>query len=308
MIDPLADVVLLLQPQAVRSKVVSGGGAWRVERPASDNPFYCVVLDGSARIAADGHEPIDLEAGDFVLIPAALTYVMSGHAPAAAGEAEPSTVTFLAEEVRHGVPSGPANARLLIGHLAFGSPDAALLVALLPRLIHIRGEPRLSTIVQLIVQEARDQRPARAVILARLLEVMLIEALRASGTAASPGLLRGLADTRLADALRRIHESPAEAWTISRLAREAGLSRSAFFDRFNRAMGMAPMEYLLSWRMALAKNLLRAAKVGTGEIAARVGYSSASTFSVAFTRFVGLSPTRFSQSLPAPQTLISATE
>ena len=183
-----------------------------------------------------------------------------------------------------------------MGHCVFGSPDAALLVSLLPQLVHVRGERRLATLVQLVGEESRELRPARDVILARLLEVLLIEALRSTaGTAASPGLLRGLADERLAVAIRRMHESPTRPWTVAQLAKEAALSRSAFFARFGRAVGVAPMEYLLAWRMALAKNLLRRKDGGVAEVAERVGYSSASAFSVAFTRHVGLPPTRYAQ-------------
>jgi AraC-like DNA-binding protein len=80
---------------------------------------------------------------------------------------------------------------------------------------------------------------------------------------------------------------------VAQLATAAALSRSAFFERFNRAVGVAPMEYLLSWRMALAKNLLRRKDGGVAKIAERVGYSSASAFSVAFTRYVGLPPTQY---------------
>ncbi len=90
-------------------------------------------------------------------------------------------------------------------------------------------------------------------------------------------------------------ESPARAWTVAQLAKEAALSRSAFFDRFNRAVGVAPMEYLLAWRMAMAKNMLRGSDGGVAEIARRVGYGSASAFSVAFTRHVGLSPTQYAR-------------
>jgi transcriptional regulator GlxA family with amidase domain len=150
--------------------------------------------------------------------------------------------------------------------------------------------------VELVREESRERRPAREVILAHLLEVLLIEALRSTaGTAASPGLLRGLADERLAVAIRRMHESPTKAWTVAQLAKEAALSRSAFFERFSRAVGVAPIEYLLGWRMALAKDLLRRKEVTVAEVAEQVGYSSASTFSVAFTRHVGLPPTHYAR-------------
>jgi len=197
---------------------------------------------------------------------------------------------------RFGKQEGPPDIRLLVGYCAFGSTDASLLVSLLPRLVLVRGERRLTTLVELVAEEFRADRPGREVVLARLVEVLLIEALRStSGPAASPGLLRGLNDERLAVALRRIHDRPTSPWTIAQLAKEAGLSRSSFFERFKRAVGVAPMEYLLHWRMALAKDLLCRKQGGVAEIAERVGYSSASTFSVAFARHVGLPPTLYAR-------------
>ena len=133
-------------------------------------------------------------------------------------------------------------------------------------------------------------------VLAHLLEVLLIEAFRSTtGPSAAPGLLRGLADERLAAALRRIHAEPMRSWTIDALAKEAALSRSTFFDRFRQEVGVAPMEYLFGWRMAIAKDLLRGGGVTIGEVAQRVGYSSSSTFSVAFTRQMGTPPTVYAR-------------
>lgn len=108
--------------------------------------------------------------------------------------------------------------------------------------------------------------------------------------------LRGLADPRLAAAIRCMHEHPGHAWTVAMLAREAALSRSTFFDRFRRAVGTAPMDYLLTWRMALAQSRLRRGQGGITEVAKRVGYGSASTFSVAFARHVGVPPGRYADS------------
>ena len=299
MVDPLAEVVTLLQPAARFSKVVSAAGPWSVRRSEAGQPFYCVILGGSSRLAVDGHEPVTLQEGDFVLIPSAYGFTMSSLEPPPSEDIETSPVALLHGEFRLGIQSGPPEVRFLVGYCAFGSPDAALLVSLLPQLVHVRGERRLATLVQLVGDESRELRPARDVILARLLEVLLIEALRSTaGTAASPGLLRGLADVRLAAAIRRMHESPTQPWTVAQLAKEAALSRSAFFERFSRAVGVPPMEYLLAWRMALAKSLLRRKEGSVAEVAERVGYSSASTFSVAFTRYVGLPPTRYARETP----------
>ena len=144
---------------------------------------------------------------------------------------------------------------------------------------------RLTTLVELLSEEARAGRRGRDVVLSRLLEVLLIEAFRATpGSAGAPGLLRGLAYARVAAALRRMHDEPTRTWTVGERAVEAALSRSTFFNRFCREVGEAPMEYLLGWRMAIAKDLLRGRDVSVGEVAQRVGYSSSSTFSVAFTR------------------------
>ena len=293
MIDPLAEVVTLLQPAASLSKVVRGAGEWRLRRTDAGRPFYCVVLEGACRLVVGGDGPIMLAEGDFVLIPAARDYTFSSVAPPVRGRySEPAMLCN--GDVRLGAPEGMIDVVLLVGHCVFVSPDAALLVSLLPQLVHVRGEARLAILVELVGEETRGARPARDLVLARLLEVLLIEALRStSGTAASPGLLRGLADPRLAAAIRCIHEDPGHAWTVAELAREAALSRSTFFDRFRRAVGAAPMDYLLTWRMALAQDLLRRRQGGIAEVAKRVGYGSASTFSVAFARHVGLPPGRF---------------
>ncbi len=299
MVDPFAEVVALLQPSLPFSKLASGSGSWQVDGSQARQPLFSVILEGAARLSVDGKPPVDLQADDFILIPTACAFTMSN--PDQEGKAGLSDVTRRGDETRHGDPEGPANVRMLVGGLAFGSPDAALLVSLLPRLVHIRGERRFATIVQLIRNEALADKPARDMILARLLEVLLIEALRsASETVASPGLLRGLSDMRLASAIRRMHEDPRHGWTVEELAREAALSRSVFFERFRKAVGIAPMEYLLSWRMALAKNLLRRGEAGIQDVAARVGYGSASAFSVAFTRFVGKPPGQYARENGAP--------
>ncbi|PRX32793.1 AraC family transcriptional regulator [Paraburkholderia sp. BL18I3N2] len=296
MIDPLAEVVTLLQPGARFSKLVLGAGSWRVRRSDSGQPLYYVILEGACRMAIEGHEPIELVSGDFVLIPAAYGVSMSSLVPPPPGVETLAPLVLGNNEFGIGDPDGPVDLRMMVGHCSFGSPDASLLVSLLPQIVHVRGVDRLATLVQLVRDESRAQRPAREVVLSRLLEVLLIEALRSTAeTTASPGLVRGLSDARLAAAIRVMHEHPTRAWTVADLAKEAALSRSTFFERFNRAVGVAPMEYLLTWRMALAKNLLRRNEGRVAEVAQRVGYSSASTFSVAFTRHVGRPPSQYAR-------------
>ncbi|QEA14361.1 AraC family transcriptional regulator [Comamonas flocculans] len=301
MIDPLAEVVTMLQPSAPFSKVVSGAGAWRVRRTEPGRTFYCVILQGACRLLASGHEPIVLQEGDFILIPSAHGFSMSSLEPPPE-QIDALPVALPNGEFRLGVPNGPPEVRYLVGYCVFGAPDSALLVSLLPKLVLVRGEKRLATLVQLVGEECNARRPARDVVLARLLEVLFVEALRsAAGATASSGLLRGLADERLAVAIRRMHETPAQSWTVDQLAKEAALSRSAFFERFSRVMGTTPMKYQLAWRMALARNLLKRGECSIGEVAQRIGYSSVNTFSVAFTRHVGLPPRRYALESVAAQ-------
>ena len=296
MTDPLAEVVTLLQPGARFSKLVLGASPWRVSRSDAGQPLYCVILEGACCMAIDGHEPIDLVSGDFVLIPAAYGVAMSSLVPPPPGAQTTEPIALGNNEFRIGEPDSPVDLRMMVGHCSFGSPDASLLVSLLPQIVHVRGVERLATLVQLVRDESREQRPARGVVLSRLLEVLLIEALRSTAeTTASPGLVRGLSDCRLAAAIRVMHEHPTRAWTVAELAKEAALSRSTFFERFNRAVGVAPMEYLLTWRMALAKDLLRRNEGRVADVAQRVGYSSSSTFSVAFTRHVGRPPSQYAR-------------
>ena len=301
MVDPLAEVVSLLQPGAPFSKIVVASAPWAVRRTEMGRPFYFVVLEGSCHLTVDGPEQSDtitLNAGDFALIPAARSFATSSldRLPPRAGEAVTTPIAAMPGGARVGNPQGAVDVRMVVGNCVLGSPDAALLVPLLPHWVHVRDEPRLSILVQLLGDETRTDRPAREIVMARLLEVLLIEALRSNAsTATSPGLVRGLSDPKLALALRLMHAQPSAPWSVAQLAREAAMSRSAFFDRFNRAVGVTPMDYLQAWRMAMSKQLLRQREVAIADIAERVGYSSVSAFGVAFTRHVGVPPGRYAK-------------
>ncbi len=300
MVDPLSQVIALLRPRTVVSKVISGAGRWAVRYSDFGQPSFCTVLEGRCRLTVNGQSPLTLEAGDFLLLPQTPGFTMSGFEPATAKLIDPTVSPAPTHEVRHGTPDVDPDVRLLGGCFVFDQSDADLLVSLLPKLVHVRGVESLSVLVRLVRDEAIAMRPGRDLVLARLVEVMLIEAVRTiQGDTAPAGLLRGLGDARLAIALREIHADPARAWTVEVLAKKAALSRSVFFDRFSSAVGLPPMEYLLGWRMALAKDLLRQQDISLAEVAERVGYSSASTFSTAFSRFVGKPPSRFARECTA---------
>lgn len=296
MSDPLSEVITLLRPRTVFSKIISGAGPWGVRYSAFEKPSFCTVLEGSCLLMVEGQSSVTLTAGDFVLMPATPGFTLCGFEPVTPQKIAPKMMTSPADEIRHGRPDGKPEVRMLGGHFLFDAPDASLLVALLPVLLHVRGVERLSVLVQLVRDECLEQRPGREHVLARLVEILLVEALRSTANENAPvGLLRGLADIKLAAAMRLLHSDPARGWTVEELAKQAALSRSAFFERFTRAVGQPPMEYLLVWRMALAKALLRSGGVPVAIVAERVGYGSASAFSTAFSRHVGQSPGRYAR-------------
>jgi AraC-like DNA-binding protein len=296
MVDPLAEIIALLRPRAVFSKVISGAGAWAVRYSAFGEPSFCTMLEGECLLAVDGQDSFSLVAGDFLLMPATPGFTMSSLAPAVPVLIDSRSALVPQNEIRHGRRDGPPEVRMLGGYFVFDSPDAGLLVSLLPALLHVRGIERLSTLVRLVREESLDEKPGRELVLNRFVEVLLVEALRSNASeAATPGLLRGLADARLAAAIRHMHGEPAHPWTVGELAKKAALSRSAFFERFSRSVGMPPMAYLLAWRMALAKDLLSREDLVIAEVAERVGYGSASSFSTAFTRHVGQAPSYYAR-------------
>ena len=177
MSDPLSQVITLLQPRAVFSRLISG-------RPRgaaiAGEPSFCAVLEGSCRLAVDGHPPATLKAGDFVLLPATPGFTMSGFEPVSLERFDPKVTAKMLGEVRHGTRGGRPDVRLLGGGIIFGSPDTALLVSLLRSLVHVRGVERLSVLVRLVGEEASERRAGRDLVLTGLVEVLLVEALRAA--------------------------------------------------------------------------------------------------------------------------------
>jgi AraC-like DNA-binding protein len=296
--DPLGTIISLLRPRTIFAKVVSGAGDWSIRYAPHEDPGFAVVLEGSCFLDAEGVGVLELREGDFILLPRTPGFTLASDLALRPTLVEPSH----APELRHGDAAGPATMRMLGGYFGFDRANAQLLVRLLPSVVHVRkdeaGAARLRRIVELIAEEADARRPGRDPILERLVEVLLVEALRhrsASAARQEQGLLAGLSDPALARPLRAIHADVARRWTVEGLARTGNMSRAVFAERFARRVGMPPMQYVLEWRMALAKDLLRRERPPLAKVAERVGYRSASAFSTAFTRLTGCSPGGFAR-------------
>lgn len=295
--DPLSDMIALLRPRAAVSKPISARGQWGVRYAAHEAPGFTIVLAGEAWVRFDGREPIRLGTGDFLLLPTTPAFTL-GSAPDIAGiPVEPS-----AEAVRHGEPDGEPDFVSLGGSFAFERVHAPLLLALLPDLIHIPASEgrasRFGRLMDLLAEECGADDPGKELIIRRMLEVLLVEALRwhgIGGRAMPAGLLNGMRDPALARVLQTIHADVRAGWTVAELAGIAGMSRSAFAARFGERLGCAPIEYLARWRMAIAKDALTRGVKSLGRIAEEIGYESASAFSTAFRKRLGCSPGRFAR-------------
>jgi len=293
--DPLDFIVALLQSRAVRSKIVAGGGQWSIRKPQYTDPSFCVMLDGACWFHPQGGDATELREGDFLLLPETPRFVLASD-PAL----PPMDVPIDAEGDAAYGDSAPTM-RMLGGYFQFDRANAELVARLLPPAILIRrGQPgaaRLGRIVELIAEEAGEHNRCRDLILERLVEVLLIEAWRfeTEHASAEKGLLGGLADPALSGVLRALHADLAGPWTVEKLARTAGMSRAVFAERFARTVGIPPMQYLTEWRVARAKELLLDERPALSAVAGKVGYSSASAFSAAFTRVVGCSPAAFAK-------------
>jgi AraC-like DNA-binding protein len=302
---PIAAIISLLRPHTVVAKTVSGAGEWSVRKPRYADPAFCLQLEGWCHLDVDGIGGFELQQGDFLLFPSTPGFTLASDL-----RLDPVFQDFdPSSETRHGTVSGPATMRMLGGYFGFRDAHAHLILRLMPRVVHIRhdeaGAARVRRVVALIEDEAGGERPGRDLILERLVEVLLTEAIRyrsAVPTREEQGLLAGLSDPEIAKALQAIHDHVGGQWTVERLARRAGLSRAVFAERFVRLIGMPPMHYVLEWRVALAKDLLHGNQYSQAEVAERVGYQSASAFSTAFSRVTGHPPGHFARTVPRHQT------
>ncbi len=192
---------------------------------------------------------------------------------------------------------------VVCGRFSFAGVLAPKLLTVLPALIHIEaraGRPlewlRLTS--QFLIDETRNPKPGSAIMLARLLDLLFVQAVRewAGSSPRNLGWLSGLNDPLVGRALSAIHEEPSRHWTVEHLAEVAGLSRSAFATRFAEMVGQTPLKYIATWRLDLAADHLRAGGATIGEIAALVGYGSEAALTRAFKAQFKITPSAFRRS------------
>lgn len=294
-LDPLSDVFRLLDARSLYSGSFVAGD-WAVRFQGNAGVKFNALGRGSAWLVMDGAAPVHLQEGDCFVTCRSNSFVVASalHLPEIAAET-------LFTDARGEVRCGDSEQVLFIGgQVELGVADAGLLTASLPRLLVLPGGTARATPIRWLLEqlllEARGDDAGRSIICNDLIRMMFIHALRAhldSTVGPTSGWLAGMADRRLRAALRCIHDDPARTWTLVELASAAGMSRSGFALHFKQTLGVAPVEYLLRWRMRLAAKRLRTGREPASVIAASLGYLSDSAFSNAFKRVVGSSPMEY---------------
>ena len=317
--DTLSEMLRAVRLRGALFFYVSGGDDWAAEAPPSrriaatvmpdvDHVMeYHVVTSGQCWAAIVGEPPVRLSAGDLMMFPHGDAHVISS---APGMRADPSLSWFQDVKIDQlplrlayegtsrpslDPPAADARTTLVCGFLGCDVQPFNPLIATLPRMLHLRadGGGWIAQFMRQVVAEAAAKRPGGEAMLSRMSEMMFVDAVRRyvdTLPADRTGWLAGLRDRFVGRALALLHERPAEPWTLERLGREAGISRSALHERFVQLMGQPPMQYLAQWRMQLASGLLRGGNATVASIALQVGYESEAAFARAFKRLVGVPP------------------
>jgi len=299
--DPFTDLINLLKPRATLWGRIMGTGRWAVSFRKRDDLLFCWVEVGECLLTRSHTDLLLLRTGDFAVIRTSSPFTLSSDPELEPEDSEAIVAATGSTELVLGETTGSC-ARLRCGRFVFDTTNEALLWSLLPSLIHISADQqvswRLRSLLNMNDAEGQHPEPGSYLAVSRLMELTLLELLRSEVLRLKPetkGLLSGLADPVIARSLSAMHGEVAGKWTVAKLARLSGVSRSTFATRFRTVMGIGPIEYLANWRIALAKDELSSGTKTIGEIAQSVGFHSSSAFSTAFTRAVGFSPKWFAR-------------
>jgi AraC-like DNA-binding protein len=280
-------------PAAILPKILPGGDHLIAYHVVTAGRCFARLVDG---------EPIALEAGEVVVFTHADAHIMSSdpNLRASPPTADVLDIAFAGQMPFHinYADGGAGSTRLVCGYLACDSKPFNPLLDALPKVIksgdlNSSNDGWLGQFIRLAVAEMSDKRAGGETVLMKLSELMFIDVLRRYVESLPPqdtGWLAGLRDPSVGKALTLIHDKPAHDWTVETLAQQSGVSRTVLAERFAELVGIPPMQYVAKWRMQIASGLLTAGNANIARIAAEVGYESEASFSRAFKKMNGVSP------------------
>ncbi|HEX6344707.1 AraC family transcriptional regulator [Umezawaea sp.] len=288
--DPVRDVLALARPRAVAPVPLRATAPWEARFSPFPHIKLGVVVEGQCWLRVDGRAPLLLSTGDF--------YLLGDPPPYSLGSSTEDTSAKGPE-----IPPGSVAYTCSVD-FTFQDSDASTLFSSLPPAMLVKADDDagrlLWNIATLLVHEIRTCEAGQSLVLEHLAQILLVHMLRShAGSSHEPlGWLASVADDGIGAALRAVHADPRHRWTLDELSGIATMSRSAFAAHFRNRVGRPPLDYLIEWRMQLARAALRTEDSLTA-IAEAVGYQSESAFSTAFRRVVGMPPREFRASLRA---------
>lgn len=310
MLDLLSDILTRLSLRGTLYFRTSFTEPWGVRVPAfRDVARFHFAHRGEALVRVVGQSvPVHLAQGDLVIIPHGTAHVLSCRHTSPKEALPLDDILSRSGFPGHGMlvwggDESPRDTQLICGHFALTEGSRHLLFDRLPPFIHLRGYgdeagPWLEATLKVIGAEAGGARLGGDLIALKMSEAIFAQAIRAhveQSRAVDCGVA-GFADPHLGRALAAFHRAPTASWTVAELAREAGLSRTGFADRFTARIGVTPMAYVTSWRMQIAHEALVQRGLSVAEAAEISGYASESAFSRVFKKEIGVSPAAFRQS------------
>lgn len=275
----------------------------RVMKGAGHVIGFHVMTEGScwAEVIGRAEPPIHFRAGEIVVFPAGDRNIMAS-APGMRGTLDESLYfrpadRLLPFSLKVNAPAGSDSCRFVCGYLSCDSRPFNPLLNALPRVVHSplsqASQGWLTSLLDVAIRESVARSAGSEVMLAKLAELMFVEVMRNHIDRLpedARGWFAGLRNPQIGAALRLIHGRPTHPWTLDSLAREVGMSRSAFAEHFSAYVQMPPMQYLGRWRVQIAARLLDTQGASIAQAAAEVGYQSEAAFNRAFKRYVGVAP------------------
>ncbi|MDJ0949465.1 MAG: AraC family transcriptional regulator [Alphaproteobacteria bacterium] len=300
--DVLSDILDLLQLRGTLYFRTAFSPPWSVAVPAYGRAArFHLAVQGRCHVrVADKHDVL-LNAGDLIVIPNGAAHVLCDQPETRAAPLEDvlerSGYTGEGVLAYGGAPNPQADTKLICGHLNFADGADHPLLRALPDYLLVSAElraraPWLDELMRLITRQMFAEAPGMKASVIRLSEALFIEVVRtcADQDETLAKVISAMGDPRIGRALSLMHRGYEQDWTLDRVAREVGMSRSRFADQFQALIGSAPMSYLSDLRLQTAMTLLAETSEPIQSVAARVGYRSPAAFSRAFASRYGRSP------------------
>lgn len=262
--------------------------------------FHAVMSGEAWASLADSGEAVHLVPGQVAVFPAGAEHLITS-APVPEAVPVPVSASSDGPIATMRVENGGPVTEILCGTITFADSPVLSLTEALPDMVVMGSDSTnawVRSTVEFITQELTGKVPASTVVAERLADVLVIRALREMvHSGVGEGWVAGIRDPQLAPALAAIHSHPEGPWTAAGLARLSSMSRSSFYERFRRVLGVPPAEYLAIWRVHIACGLLETTVQSIGSIGRTVGFTTEAGFSTAFKRMVGVPPSAHRRAL-----------